>query len=66
MTSVQKLVKEIQGLSRDERKSLRRWFERFDAAVWDKEFEADAKAGKLERLAERALREHRAGKSKPL
>jgi hypothetical protein len=35
-------------------------------AAWDKELEADAKAGKLDRLAERALREHRAGKSKPL
>lgn len=66
MTSVQRLVKELRGLSRNERKSLRRWFERFDAAAWDAEFEADAKRGRLDRLAERALREHGAGKSKAL
>ena len=31
--------------------------------AWDRQFEADVKAGKLDTLAERALRDHRAGRS---
>ena len=37
----------------------------FDDA-WDREIEADAKAGRLDRFADEAIREHRAGKSQPL
>ncbi len=37
----------------------------FDDA-WDREIEADAKAGRLDRFAEEAIREYRAGKSRPL
>ena len=33
-----------------------------EAEVWDKQFEEDAKAGKLERFAEEALTDFRAGK----
>ena len=35
---------------------------RVEAEVWDKQFEEDAKAGKLERFAEEALTDFRAGK----
>ena len=31
---------------------------------WDREIEADAKAGRLDRFAEEAIREHREGKSR--
>ena len=34
--------------------------------AWDREIERDAAAGKLDQLAEDALREHRAGKTKPV
>jgi len=33
-----------------------------EAEVWDKQFEADVKAGKLERFAQEALADFRAGK----
>ena len=32
---------------------------------WDREIEADAKAGRLDRFAEEAIGEHREGKSRP-
>lgn len=35
---------------------------RVEAAVWDKQFEEDAKSGKLQRFAEEALTDFRAGK----
>jgi len=37
----------------------------FDDA-WDRQIEADAKAGKLDRFAAEAIREHREGKTIPL
>ena len=66
MTKVEKLEKEIQGLSRRELAAFRRWFNRFDATAWDRQFEEDAQAGKLDRLAEEAISEHDAGKSREL
>jgi len=66
MTKVEKLEKEIQELSRQELAAFRRWFNRFDATAWDRQFEEDAQAGKLDRLAEEAISEHDAGKSREL
>jgi len=66
MTRVEKIEKEILALSAEERSALRDWFLARDAEVWDAEIEADAKAGKLDKLAERARTEHRKGQSKPL
>lgn len=66
MTRVEKIEEEIRALTPAERSALRAWFQAFEADLWDKQIEADASAGKLDRLAERALAEHRKGKSKPL
>ena len=66
MTRVEKLEKEIQDLSLRELATFRRWFEQFDAAAWDRQFEEDVEAGRLDRVAEQAISEHKAGKSKEL
>jgi hypothetical protein len=66
MTHVEKLEREIASLSPDELAEFRRWYAEFDAAIWDRQFEADAGAGALNHLAEEALAEHRAGRSRPL
>ena len=47
-------------------RGFRVWFESFDAAEWDRQIEGDAAAGKLDRLAEEALAEYRAGRTRPL
>jgi hypothetical protein len=57
---------QIKELSREELAQLREWLARFDAEVWDRQFEADVKAGKLDALAENALRDHLAGRSTKL
>ena len=58
-------VKEIQeaitALSPEELSRFRRWFEEFDAQRWDEEFERDARAGRLDKIAEEALQAYRAG-----
>ncbi len=66
MTKVEKLEQEIQALSAKELTSFRAWFAAFDAAVWDEQIEDDAKAGRLDRLADTALADHRAGRSRKL
>jgi len=47
-------------------KALRTWFERYDAEVWDRQIESDAKSGRLGRLIDRALGDHEAGRSSEL
>jgi len=66
MTKIEALERQVRGLSTEELTEFRRWFAAFDAAVWDRQLEADAAAGKLDALADEALAEHRAGRSRKL
>ena len=66
MGKVESIENQIQELSPEELAALRDWFAKFDAQAWDRQFEADVKAGKLDALADRALRDHLAGRSTEL
>jgi hypothetical protein len=66
MSRLEQLEQQIAELDASELKALREWFERYDAEVWDRQIESGAKSGKLAPLAERALRDHRAGRSTKL
>lgn len=66
MTKVAKIQDEVKTLSPEELAAFRRWFLEFDAEAWDREIEADIRAGRLDALAAAALEAHRAGKSTPL
>ena len=66
MSPVEAIEREIEQLSPEELVRLREWFANFDAAVWDRQLEADVRAGKLDSLAERALRAHASGQSTKL
>ncbi len=66
MSKVEKVEREVQSFSPAELAAFRQWFAAFDAEAWDLQFEADVKAGRLDTLAERALRDHVAGKSSKL
>ena len=66
MSPVEKIEELIRALTPDELAKLRAWFRELDAEAWDQEIEADARSGKLDTLAEEALRAHRSGDSKPL
>ncbi len=65
-SKVETLEKEIQDLSRDELASFRKWFVKFDAVEWDRQIENDIEAGKLDKLAARALAAHKRGESREL
>lgn len=66
MTTVKEIEMAIAELPADKFAVLKTWFEEFDAALWDKQFEGDAKAGKLDALAGKALMNFKKGKCKEL
>jgi hypothetical protein len=59
------LEREIAALSDEELSEFRRWYAEFDARAWDRELETDVRAGALDGLADEALADHRAGRSRP-
>ncbi|ADV11403.1 hypothetical protein AB0V79_19095 [Mesorhizobium ciceri] len=66
MTKLEQIEKSVAELSPEELKAFAAWFEALQADMWDRQMEADAKAGRLDRLAEQALADHRAGRTRPL
>lgn len=61
MTRIEHIEREIQGLSPEELASFRKWYQEFDAEAWDRQIEEDAHSGKLDRLADAALKAFKAG-----
>ena len=66
MGKIENLEEQIRALSREEFARFREWFALSDDEAWDRQLEADVKSGKLDKLAERALRAHAAGQSTQL
>lgn len=66
MGKVEKIEQEVQALSPAELAQFRAWFLEFDWAAWDRQLERDVQAGRLDDLAEKALRDHAAGNTTPL
>jgi hypothetical protein len=63
MSKLEALEKRVSGLSAQELAEFWQWFAEFDAAAWDRQIELDVKAGKLDALADEALRGHAAGRA---
>lgn len=66
MTNVEDVERRIKQLHPDELRGLREWFAAFDAEAWDRQFVSDVRAGKLDELADRALRDYHAGRAMEL
>ncbi len=66
LMSVQEIEKAVARLSPAELSKFSTWFEEYLADVWDREFEADVKAGKLDALGRDADRDFEAGRCQPL
>ncbi len=62
MSTVQEIESAVKNLSRAELTSFRNWFLSFDADAWDKQFEEDVAAGRLDTLADEAIRDLREGR----
>jgi hypothetical protein len=66
MTTVEDIERAILQLPPAELDRFRAWFEALDAQRFDERIERDARAGKLDTMADEALAEHRAGRSREL
>ena len=61
MSKLEEIEKEVIVLKPDELQAFRKWFWEFDSEAWDRQFEKDAVSGKLDSLAEAALKSFKSG-----
>lgn len=66
MSRVEELEGRIKALSPDEFQELRAWLAEYDAEHWDRQFYADALAGRLDAVADQALKDFSEGRSTDL
>ncbi len=66
MSELEQIEQKIQSLPPDELARFRAWFVEFDHGIWDKQIEADSKAGKLDGLVAEAMADYKAGKARPI
>ena len=64
--TVEDIENAITQLPQNQLRRFRGWYEKFDRDSWDEQIEKDAVAGKLDALAEAAITDHKAGKSKKI
>lgn len=63
--SVDEIKKAIEQLPKQEFWKVSEWVIRKYEDEWDRQIEGDIKAGKLDKLAEEAIEEYKAGKTRP-
>ncbi len=66
MTKLEKIEQDIATLAPEDVRKLAEWLEEYKSDLWDRQMEDDAKSGRLDKFAARALAAHKAGKSTPL
>ena len=66
MNALEHLEQQVLQLSSEDLAKFRAWFLEFDHQLWDKEIEADFRAGKLDRLINEARAELKAGKTREI
>jgi hypothetical protein len=66
MTTLHEIEAAVSRLALPDLARFRRWFAEFDNERWDEQIEEDARAGRLDPLADQALEHLRAGRCKPL
>jgi hypothetical protein len=66
MSELEQLEQKIQNLPADELAKFRAWFIEFDHLIWDRQIEADSRAGKLDGLIAEALADFKAGKAREI
>ena len=62
MSSVKEIEEAVSKLSPEQLSDFRAWFAEFDAEAWDRRLDQDVAAGRLDGLADEALRDLREGR----
>ena len=66
MSTVEKITAAIEKLPADQVARVRAWLADYAERLWDEQIERDERAGRLDSLIDRAIEEHRAGRTRPL
>jgi hypothetical protein len=66
MTTIDEIKVAIAQLPPDVLREFHAWYEQFDAQRWDEQLEADVAAGRLDSLADEALRAYQDGETTEL
>ena len=66
MSTVQEIETAIQKLKPQEIHTVADWLQEYREELWDRQIEADAKAGRLDKLMDEAKQDYLAGRCKPL
>ena len=66
MSTVVEIKSAIKKLKPKELRSIGDLVDELREELWDRQIDADAKAGRLDKLADKALADYRAGRCKPL
>lgn len=61
MSKVKEIENAVKNLPEYELRKFRAWFTSFDSKIWDKKFENDVAAGKIDELADEALDDYKRG-----
>lgn len=62
MSSLEQIEDAVRQLSPEDLAAFRAWFAELDAAAWDRQFEDDVAAGRLNTLADEALNDLKEGR----
>jgi hypothetical protein len=66
MTKLEKIKQQIQTLDPKDVWTLSAWLGEYTNELWDRQMEADVEAGKFDKLAEEARKDHAEGKTRSL
>lgn len=66
MSTVEEITAAIERLPAADVARVRDWLAEFAERLWDEQIERDARAGRLDAMIDKALEEHRAGRTRPL
>ena len=66
MSTVEEIESAITQLGPKEVHAVADWLQEYREALWDRQIEADAQAGRLDKLMEEAKQDYLAGRCKPL
>ena len=66
MTKLQQIEQDVESLSPEELADFRKWFQSYDAALWDQQFDRDASTGKLDKLRDESLAEQDAHRTREI
>jgi hypothetical protein len=62
VSTVHEIEAAVRNLAPRDLSAFREWFAAFDAGEWDKQFEKDVAAGRLDSLADQAIHDLREGR----